>query len=171
MTKVFYGSAIQGAKDRAERAHINKALIECIKHEGYTVAFEHTCGRTVEETAELLGKAVGPLPPVGIERTIYVRQKLIEAVEGGIAAAIFEVSTPALGTGIELAHAYLRPRMGLPEIPILLLYQEGYWPNNLSSMVRGISAEEAPALNLKQYKDLDEAKACIAQFLTGLNRE
>ena len=170
MTKVFYGAAIQGAKDRTERAHINRALIECIKHQGYTVAFEHTCGRTMEETAELLGKAVGPLPPVGIERTRYVRRKLVEAVESDIVAAVFEVSTPALGTGIELAHAYLRPRMGMPEIPILLLYQKGYWPNNLSSMVRGISAEEAPSLNLKQYNDLEEAKACISQFLTGLNR-
>ena len=170
MMKLFYGAAIQGAKDRAERAHINRALIECIKREGCKVAFEHTCGRTVEETAELLGKAVGPLPSVGIERTMYVRQKLVEAVEGDIAAAIFEVSTPALGTGIELAHAHLRPRMGLSEIPILLLYQKGYWPNNLSSMVRGISAEEAPSLNLKQYNDLEEARACISQFLTGLNR-
>jgi hypothetical protein len=170
MTKVFYGAAIQGANNRAERAHVNKALIECIKREGCTVAFEHTCGRTVEETAELLGKAVGPLPPVGIERTRYVRRKLIEAVEGDIAAAIFEVSTPALGTGIELAHAYLRPRMGLPEIPILLLYQKGYWPNNLSSMVRGISAEEAPCLKLKQYNDLEEARACVSQFLADLNR-
>jgi len=170
MTKVFYGSAIQGATDRTERAHINKALIERIKHEGYTVAFEHTCGSTAEETAELLARAVGPLPPVGIKRTRYVRKKLIEAVEGDVAAAIFEVSTPALGTGIELAHAYLRPRMGMPEIPILLLYQKGYWPNNLSSMVRGISAEEARGLSLKEYNDLEEAKACISQFLTGLNR-
>lgn len=170
MTKVFYGSAIQGASDRAERAHINKALIECIKREGHAVAFEHTCGRTVEETAELLGKAVGPLPPVGIERTRYVRQKLIEAIEGDIAAAIFEVSTPALGTGIELAHAYLRPRMGLPEIPILLLYQKGYWPSNLSSMVRGISNHEVPGVNLKEYEDLEQAKMCVSQFLRGLNR-
>ncbi len=170
MTNVFYGSAIQGAKNRAERAHVNKALIECIEHEGYTVAFRHTCGRTVEETAKLLAKAVGPLPPVGIERTRYVRQKLIEAVEGDIAAAIFEVSTPALGTGIELAHAYLRPRMGMPEIPILLLYQKGYWPNNLSSMVRGISAEEAPHVNLKEYDDLEQAKATVSEFLRDIDR-
>ena len=171
MRKVFYGSAIQGSKDRAERADINKALIACIKHEGYTVAFEHTCGRTVEETSELLGKAVGSLPPVGIERTRYVRQKLIEAVEGDIVAAVFEVSTPALGTGIELAHAYLRPRMGLSEIPILLLYQNGSWPNNLSSMVRGISSEEAPSVNLQEYTDIEQAGTCISQFLKGLNRQ
>ena len=169
MTTVFYGAAIQGASDRGERAHVSRALIECIKQEGYTVAFEHTCGRTVEETAELLSKAVGPLPPVGIERTRYVRQKLIEAVEGDIAAAIFDVSTPALGTGIELAHAYLRPRMGMSEIPILLLYQKGYWPSNLSSMVRGISNEEAPAVNLKEYEDLEQAMTYVSQFLKGLD--
>ena len=36
-----------------------------------------------------------------------------------IDAAVFEVSTPSLGTGIEIAHTYLRPRLGLPAIPML----------------------------------------------------
>ena len=61
--------------------------------------------------------------------------------------------------------------MGLTEIPILLLYQEGYWPNNLSSMIRGISNEEAPAVNLKEYEDLEQARAYVCQFLTCLNRK
>ena len=90
MTNVFYGAAIQGAENRAERVFINKALIGFIKREGFTVPFEHTCGRTVEETAELLAEAMGSLPPVGIERTRYIRNKLIEKIEGDIAAAVFE---------------------------------------------------------------------------------
>jgi hypothetical protein len=36
------------------------------------------------------------------------------------------VSTSSLGTGIELAHAYLRPGLGLPAIPVIALYQEDY---------------------------------------------
>lgn len=168
MMKIFYGSAIQGAKNRAARAHIHRALIEFIKRKEYMVAFEHTCGRTKKETAELLEKAIGPLPPLGIERTIYVRRKIIEVIEGDIVAAIFEVSTPALGTGIELAHAYLRPRMGLSEIPILLLYQKDYWPNKLSSMIRGITSEEVPSLALKEYANLEDAKYYISQFLRGI---
>jgi len=38
---------------------------------------------------------------------------MIEGVEGDIDTAVFEVSTPSLGTGIEISHVYLRPRMNL----------------------------------------------------------
>lgn len=163
--KIFYGSAIQGAKDRSERAHIHRALIELIKSNGHEVISEHATGESKEEAAELLEKAIGPLPPLGIERTIYVRRKMIEAVEGDIGAAIFEVSTPSIGTGIEIAHAYLRPKNGPPEIPILALYQEDFWPNDLSSMIRGITREEIPNFHLKEYTDLEDAKSCILEFL------
>ena len=53
---------------------------------------------------------------------------MIELIEGDIDAAIFEVSTPSLNTGIEIAHAYLRPRLGLMAIPVFALYQKNYWP-------------------------------------------
>lgn len=163
--KIFYGSAIQGAKDRSERAHIHRTLIEVIKGSGHEVITEHTTGETKEEAAELLEKSIGPLPPLGIERTIYVRRKMIEAVEGDIGAAIFEVSTPSIGTGIEIAHAYLRPGKGLAEIPILTLYQKDHWPNNLSSMVRGITREELPNFHMREYIDLEDAKSRILEFL------
>jgi hypothetical protein len=32
---------------------------------------------------------------------------MIETIEGNITAAIFAVSTPSLGAGIEIAHSYL----------------------------------------------------------------
>lgn len=166
--RIFYGSAIQGAKDRSERAHVHRTLIELIKSKGHAVISEHTAGRGKEETAELLEKAIGPLPPLGIERTVYVRRKMIEAIEGDIGAAIFEVSTPSIGTGIEIAHAYLRPKKGLPEIPILSLYQRGHWPNNLSSMIRGITHEEIPNFHQKEYTDLEDANSYVSGFLKDL---
>jgi hypothetical protein len=90
---------------------------------------------------------------------------MIEAIEGDILAAIFEVSTPSLGTGIEIAHAYLRPRLGLPLVPVLALYQKEYWPNNLSTMIRGISPKQVPHFSVKEYTSLDEAKHIINDFL------
>ena len=66
-----------------------------------------------------------------------------------IDAAIFEVSTPSLVTGIELAHAYLRPKLGLTEISVMALYQKDYWPNNLSTMIRGITSDEVSNFMLK----------------------
>jgi hypothetical protein len=90
---------------------------------------------------------------------------MIEFIEGDIDAAVFEVSTPSLGTGIEIAHAYLRPRLGLPEIPVIALYQKDYWPNNLSTMIRGITAHEVPNFVLKEYDDPNNARVFIPELL------
>ena len=81
---------------------------------------------------------------------------MIEAIEGDIKAAIFEVSNPSLGTGIEIAHAYLRPRVGLSLIPVLALYKKDYWPNKPSTMIKGISKDIVPHFTLKEYKNLGE---------------
>ena len=89
-------------------------------------------------------------------------------IESDICAAVFEVSTPSLGTGIELAHAYLRPRIGLTTIPILALYEEGFWPNNLSSMISGITPESLPQFQLKEYSTTENAAYYLRQFLRGI---
>jgi len=166
--RVFYGAAIQGAKDRAERAHVHKRLIKIIKEEGHEVVSEHLKGRNKEETASLLEDFLGPVPK-GIERKVHVRRKLLEAIEGDIDAAIFELSSPSLGTGIELAHSYQRPRVGLKEIPILGLYEESYWLYGISSMVAGIVPEEIPAFNLEVYKNLEDAENYVRKFLRRIS--
>ncbi len=163
--RIFYGGAIQGTINREERARVHQFIIETIKSLGYEVATEHTTGRTYEETMKKLEQAIGPLPPKGLQRRIYVRNKMIEAIEGDIIAAIFEVSVPSLGTGIEIAHAYLRPRMGLPTIPVLCLYQKNYWPNQLSTMIQGITTEAVPHFTLVVYEKLDEIPLILNKFL------
>jgi len=169
--RVFYGGPIQGAKDRRLRAHIHSGIINYIKESGFEVSTEHTTGKTKEEAASLLEESIGPLPPLGIERTRYVRKKMIEAVEGEINAAVFEVSIPSLGTGIEIAHAYLRPKMGLKEIPILALYEKDYWPNNLSSMIRGIDEQEIDYFSLIEYENLADAEKHVRDFLLSLKSD
>jgi len=169
--KIFYGGAIQGNIDREKRSAVHRALISYIKNGGFKVITEHTGGRNFEETAQLLDQSIGPLPPVGLERTIYVRNKMIEAIESDILAAIFEVSVPSLGTGIEIAHAYLRPKSGLSKIPILTLYEKDFWPNKLSSMVLGLDKQEYPHVETIEYSCLDEADVQIQQFLRKINNE
>ena len=120
--KVFYGAAIQGAKNREERSKVHQFLINTIKKQGFEVVTEHTTGKSYEESIEKLEQAIGPIPKNITERRIYVSNKMIEGIEGNIIAAVFEVSTPSLGTGVEIAHAYLRPRLGLSTVPILALY-------------------------------------------------
>ena len=167
--KIFFGAAIQGAHNREERAVVHRLIIDAIKSYGCEVVSEHTSGRDYDATAQLLEKTLGTLPPKGMERTVLIRNKMIEFIEGDIDAAIFEVSTPSLGTGIEIAHAYLRPKLGLPEIPVIVLYQKDYWPNNLSTMIRGITSDEVSNFMLKVYDEPGNAGKFIPELLGGLD--
>jgi len=168
--KIFYGSAIQGVADRSTRTHIHDVLIAKLKALGHSVFSEHLRGNSIEETAQLLSNSIGELPPLGIERTRYVRKMMIQALESDIDVAIFEVSVPSLGTGIELAHAYLRPRMGLKPIPVFTLYEKDYWPNNLSSMIRGITEEEFPNFKGAEYSTVEEAASILEDFLYNIGK-
>ena len=168
--QVFYGAAIQGAKNREKRAVIHKSIINLIKKQGFDVYTEHTTGKTYEEAIEKLEQSIGKMPKDDITRRIFIRDKMIQGVESEIVAAVFEVSTPSLGTGIEIAHAYLRPRMGIEEIPILALYEKDYWPNKLSTMIRGISDKDLPNFYLKEYSNIDDLENIIQKFFKTLNQ-
>ncbi len=167
--KIFFGAAIQGAGNREERAAVHKLIINAIKGCGCEVLSEHTTGKDYDSTAILLEKSLGPLPPKGLERTVLIRNKMIEFIEGDIDAAVFEVSTSSLGTGIEIAHAYLRPRLGLTAIPVFALYQKNYWPNNLSTMIRGITGDEVPGFVVKEYDEPGDATDFILELLEGVS--
>jgi hypothetical protein len=168
--KIFFGAAIQGSRDRAERAAAHRRIIDAIKNYGYEVISEHTTGTDYNSTAKLLERSLGTLPPTGLERSALIRNKMIAFIEGDIDAALFEVSTPSLGTGIEIAHAYLRPRLGLPAIPVIALYQKDYWPNNLSTMIRGITRDMVPSFVVKEYDGPGSADDFIPELLGDLVR-
>ena len=161
---VFYGAAIQGAENREKRANIHKTIVDMIKEQGFEVYTEHTTGKTYDEAISKLEKSIGKMPNDNLQRRIFVRNKMIEGIESDIAAAVFEVSTPSLGTGVEIAHAYLRPRMGLKEIPILALYEKDYWPNKLSTMIKGISKKDLPNFNLLEYVSIEDVGKIIQNF-------
>lgn len=168
---VFYGGAIQGAQNRKIRASVNKAIIDKIKQLEYHVVTEHTTSTSHAKAMIELEKAIGPLPEDEMLRRQYVREKMIDAVEGDIVACVFEVSIPSLGTGIEFAHAYLRPRLGLKKIPVLALYQKDYWPNKLSTMIRGISKESISHITIYDYETVDDAKQYLESFFTAIEKK
>lgn len=163
--KVFYGGAIQGQKNRKARAHIHKTIIDTIKENGYEVYTEHTTGKNYDEAIKKLEQSIGNLPTEEQKRRKYVRDKMIEGVEGDIRGALFEVSNPSLGTGIEIAHAYLRPRMNLKMIPILCLYEKDYWPNKLSTMIQGISSDKVKDFYIEEYTSIEDLKNKTKNFL------
>lgn len=113
-------------------------------------------------------RTIGPLPEKGKKRTVYIRDEMIRLVESDIDAAVFEVSTPSLGTGVEIAHAYLRPRLSLNPIPVIALYQKDYWPNHLSAMIDGISQEQVPHFRLLEYSDPNDAARLLEPIFTLL---
>ena len=164
--KVFFGSAIQGASDRGMRAAVNTEILNTIKACGHTALAEHTTGQNKEEVSRLLEEAIGPLPPPGIHRTRYVCHKMLGLVElRDLGAAIFEVSVPSTGTGIEIDRALLRPRVGLSTVPILFLYEEEYWSSGLSSMVKGLPFERMPGVELVEYAKGAPLKPIVQSFL------
>ena len=95
--RIFYGGAIQGNQVRSASAERHRSVIGLLKEMGHEVCTEHTTGKTPEESAALLDKAIGPLPPLGIERTIYVRNKMIEFIEGDIGLLFLRYLSPASG--------------------------------------------------------------------------
>jgi hypothetical protein len=168
--KIFFGAAIQAHKEFGERRAVYRHILSTLKNLGASICTEHTTGETREEIIAMQEKAIGPTPPAGPARTRYVRDKLIGFIEGDIDAAVFEVSTPSLGTGVELTHAYLRKRLGLKPIPVLALYERDFWLNNLSTMIKGLSEESAGDFRLVEYKGYDELTQALRHFIDVIKR-
>ena len=48
------------------------------------------------------------------------------------------------------------------------LYEKDFWPNNLSSMIKGLTPEVAPKFKLVEYTHSDELKKAIKIFVKNL---
>ena len=166
---IFFGGAIQGAVNRPERAQAHRLIIDAFKANSCEVLSEHTTGEDVAATSDYLEKSIGKLPDDRAHRAAVIRRRMIEMIEGDIDAAIFEVSVPSLGTGIELAHAYLRPQMGIRPIPIVALYQQDYWPNHLSTMITGITSFDCACFQIIEYSTPEEASTFVPEVINKID--
>ena len=92
--KIFFGAAIQGAQNREERATVHRVIIDAIKSCGCEVISEHTTGKEYNATAELLNDSLGELPPKGMERTVLIRNKMIEFIEGWPRRSVYSGFAP-----------------------------------------------------------------------------
>lgn len=168
--KFFFGAPIQGHSTWGTHVEIYQAIIETIKNNGHTILSEHTTGHTRAESSQKLEHAIGPMPKEEYPRRVYVRNKMLEMIESpDLSGIVFEVSVPSLGTGVEIAHAYLRERLGLESVPILVLYKKDFWPNKLSTMVRGVPLDKFPHYDLQEYDDLSELKTRVQAFVDSVN--
>lgn len=170
--KVYFGAGIQGFENpqkRAERVATYKHIIDSIRGCGHEVLYEHTATNNREEAWTVLERQFGALPKDPYERKLFIRDKNLQGIEKHAEAAVFEVSTPSLGVGIEIAHAYLRPRLGIKAIPILALYQKDYWSHGLSVMVSGLQSDPTTRnfVVIQEFSDFDSIKNAVSQFLSG----
>lgn len=162
----FFGASIQGHHTWGAQVEIYSKIIQIIKNNGHTVLTEHTTGSSRADTLKKLEQVIGPLPNDDYQKRVIVRNKMIEMLEReDLAGVVFEVSAPSLGTGIEIAHAYLRKRIGLKPVPILALYKKDFWPNKLSAMIMGIPLDQYPNFQLYEYEDDDGLTKILTSFL------
>ncbi len=158
MKKVYYSASITGAKGVSEDFQMN--IIRHMQSLGFKVLSEHVGIHDAQKLFAKMSENAGVNIPKrdGYEREI--RETDIRWVEE---ADYFVglVDGPSLGVGIEIEHALLRSRMGLPPCKILCLVHADNFAK-LSAMVKGITADN---FNLKKYTSENNAKEIIKLFL------
>ena len=140
--KIYFAGAIRGGRSDAS---IYQSLIEYLSFYG-EVLTEHVGDPLLSEDGD-----DGP-----DDRHIHNRD-MTWLSECDLLVA--EVTVPSLGVGYELGYAVSVRK------PVLCLFRPGA-ERRLSAMIAG-----SPGIRTGTYATLDEAKATIADFFRGLNRE
>lgn len=139
-------------------------LITYMKENGACILSEHVAETDPDERNSVFIKLSG------IDRRMRENPApaIREADMGWVDEAthlIAIVDTPSHGVGMELQRALDKPRMGMNLTPILCLVQEDKWEEELSNMIKGISKKDSPVAEVITYKDLEDAKRIISDFL------
>ena len=149
---VFFSAPIKGERDQVERTIIE--LGKYIKKKGFNIVNEHVVSENPRKNlAEKLGKSLKDLNDEDIER--YNIRKTFEAKY-----IIAEVSGASTGVGREIEYA----RNFGYKIKILCLYQKDH-KNSASPMILGMTKDRYPNVKIACYKDIEEAKYIIKDFL------
>jgi nucleoside 2-deoxyribosyltransferase len=149
--------------DNSEGGHALNLYFACSltggrKDEGaYGVIVSHLerAGHEIP-TAHLADPEVMELEKITAAEDIYSRD--VRWIRGSN-ALIAEVSTPSHGVGYEIAYA-----LGLGK-PVLCCYQEGV---TVSKMILG---NDSPGLTIRSYRDEDELRELLDQFLADVPTE
>lgn len=158
MKKVYYSASITGSKGVSEDFQMN--LVEHMKSLGFKVLSEHVAIQDSKILFTKMSENAGINIPKrdGYEREIRETDiKWVEEADYFVGV----VDGPSLGVGIEIEHALLRSRLGLPPCKILCLVQNDNFAN-LSAMVKGVRSDY---FKLEKYMNENEAKDIIKLFL------
>lgn len=119
-------------------------VIDYLESQGHTVL------------AEFSGKFSSSIPLT--DKQTYKRD--LKWIDGS-KLMITEVSGPSLGVGFEIAYAIFQRK-----IPVLAIYNSEV--QNISSMLAGC---DSPLLTIQKYRDEDEMKRIIKNYISKLSQK
>jgi len=150
--RAFVGASSDGGEDY--RA-IVKFIIEFLGERGIEVRSQHN--GSLEPVKTFL-KMVGDPTRTDDNSFRDTDCKWIEEDDLFIA----EASHRSTGLGAEFHHARLKPRLGLPLTPILVVHQPGCY---VSPMLKGISKSEEGYIWIRKYANPEELRGILLEFL------
>jgi hypothetical protein len=118
-------------------------MIDYIENQGHTVL------------AEFSGKFSSTIPLT--DKQTYKRD--LKWIDGS-KLMIAEISGPSLGVGFEIAYAIFQRK--IPVLALCILDAQ-----NVSSMLSGC---DSPLLSIRKYKNVDDMKSIIKNFLSKINK-
>lgn len=170
-TKIYYSGSIKGIKE--VDPDFPWQLVQFMITKGADVLSEHVAARTLGEMNYIRARKAG----ISLSELLrmresgqwnkFIRGKDLEWVHEAT-HFIALVNGPSHGVGMEIQEALRKPQLGFNLTPILCLVHEGTM-GSLSGMIKGISPEVDGQIEfyLRIYKNLDEAKIIVDEFLTG----
>ncbi|MBI2583422.1 MAG: nucleoside 2-deoxyribosyltransferase [Candidatus Aenigmarchaeota archaeon] len=155
MKKVYFAGSIRNDPDR----NTMKELVRFIKSLGYPVLTEHVgADDPIESHAKKLGITKEEHTAEAIERSDI--EWLDQATH-----VVAEISWESTGVGREIEYGRMKGRFGKISAEVLCLYREDR-EFFASPMIRGMTPDRYPNVRVSAYKNLEEAKEMIRNFLS-----
>jgi len=140
-------------------------LVQFMKENGATVRDEFVAARNHNELVEIFLRDFNFNLDTESDPWFFVRKTDISLVDEATHLVVV-VDGASHGVGMEIQRAIDKPAMGMNATPILCLIREDlYGENKPTWMIKGITQEEASGFELKTYKDLEDAKRIVQDFL------
>ncbi len=142
---VYFAGAIRGNRIMADTF---REIVSFLKTSRVEVLTEHVAAQKVVDE-ELPAADIEKRDIEWLDRAPYV---------------IAEISGASTGTGREIEYARTKHNFGKPPAKILCIYQkerEFY----ASPMIRGMTPDMYPNVEVRAYESIEEAKSIIKQFL------
>jgi hypothetical protein len=160
--KVYFSNSIQGVLNQDPEFGWN--IVQYLSLNGAQVLDKHVGGRNEEERNAIFKEELGFDYNEKENPKASLEQADIGLVDGATHIIAF-INGPSHGVGNEIQRAIDRYEFKDEDVQILCLVSSER-ADKLSWMISGKEAPKYPIFHLKTYKDIEEAKTHIFEFLT-----